>query len=234
MNEGSITFKMAEEFEKNYMNNASGELENPQKTKEPSLSDLTEEIHGPVTEVITNYSRSGMAVGDYTYIEKHLRWQQDGSLLIQTQIVDHGINEDTEIKVESEVAAKLRTYIAENHIAEMAQIQSEPKPFVPDLSVTENLSVYFDDSSIGGSARVKRTLDCTIRCELLSSAVSEIERLIKECENSGTVISNEESSTTFSKGMNNFLQGGPKWKCECGQENTGMYCSNCGLPAKHN
>ena len=172
-------------------------------------------------------------MGDITNSKTFLLWQEDGSLLIQKYIRDCGKATDLEIQSGREAADQLRKYIAENHIAEMAQVKPIPCPFQPtDVSRSSSMTIIFDDSSLGGDKRVQRTLDCRSDWKVLSDAVSEIRNLIGECESTGCVISQKEFTYDRGKPMTASVPDRPKWKCECGQENTGKYCVNCGLAQK--
>ncbi len=190
------SFNLTKEYAQNNMKNKvlSGDGM-PETIPEPSFADLIPETHGPVTSVITSYSRLGMMMGDFTSEKEYILWQEDGGVIIKKCIQDHGKETDIEIKGGSEAAAKLRSYITESRIAEMAQVKPIQSPYMlTDVSISSEMTIVFNDSSIGGSERVKRTLDCRSKWKVLSEAVSEIKKLIGECENSGTVISKTEST----------------------------------------
>ena len=200
---------------------------------QPKLSDLTPEEHGPVVEIVSVYSSHGMSMGSGTSGREVVAWQTDGSVLIESSDSRNG-NETYDKNIAGrEAAEKLRDYVRESHVAEMAQVKPIPSPFVVmDHSSSSYITFTFEDGKDGTSVRVDRRLDCGSCWELQSQTIKKIRELILDCINTGKCLEHKENSYDPAKpGMAGSMgMSIGSWKCSCGADNTGRFCANCGNP----
>ena len=234
------SFVLTEESNKSYQNKKGNALfgmfpgMNP--ANQPKLSDLQPEEHGPVVEICSDYSSHGMAMGSDTSGKEVVRWQEDGTVLIE--ISDRRYGKETYEKhlAGSDASEKLREYVKESHVAEMAQVKAIPNPYqMTDYSSSSHITFTFLD----GGVMVNRRLDCGSCWNLQQKTIGKIRDLIKECIDTGkcldkTKIGNDTNTTmsgimgTTNQGMKIKTPGA--WRCSCNQENTGKFCVNCGSP----
>lgn len=223
---------------------------------QPKLSDLKPEEHGPVIEISSYYSGHGMSIGSSVSGKESVRWQEDGTVLIE--IEDSRNGKDTyEKHLAGNVAAeKLREYVGKSHVAEMAQVEKIPCPFqMTDYSSTSYITFIFDD----GDSQASRKLDCGSYWELQSKTISKIRDLIKACIDTGKCLEKTEKEHPSTGPMMGFMSmihpgsgtganlpgsgtsvnnPGPgagekkpgSWRCSCNYENFGKFCANCGSP----
>ena len=200
---------------------------------QPKLSDLTPEEHGPLVKIVSDHSYHGMAMGSGTYTREVMVWQDDGSVLIE--ITDKRNGKETYDKhiAGREAADKLRAYVRESHVAEMAQVKPIPFPYtVTDVSSSAYMTFTFDDGKNGDAVYVSRRLDCGSYWQLQSQTILKIRELIRECIDTGKCLEHKENSYDPRKpmmtGFMGMIQSIEAWKCDCGTDNTGKYCVNCG------
>ena len=201
---------------------------------QPKLEDLIPEEHGPVVKILSEYSSIGMSIGSKETRRKSVIWQEDGSVRIETLDRGYGKEINESHIAGSEAANKLRDFIRESRVAEMAQVPSIPLPgFLrpTDCSSSSHIKFVFDDGAVNGNHAVERTLDCGSNWRIQSDTIDKINELIRECINTGECL--EFKETTYDpmkpEPMTDFMVMGA-WKCNCGTENTGKFCINCGNP----
>lgn len=229
--------------------------------KQPKLSDLTPEEHGPLVKIYYSYSSHGMQMGSGTVGNETVNWQKDGNVIIETNDHRDGKEKYEKYLAGPDAAEKLRSFVKENRMAEMAQIEKIPFPYMmTDSSSSSHISFIFDD----GGELTDRKLDCSSCWIIQQDAIRKVHELINECIETGKLL--EEKETLYDPSapgvpgfmgmgmMSGFIgmgmpaggftgMGMPKtdkaegdasapgsWKCECGQDNTGKFCTNCGKP----
>ena len=249
------SFALTDESQEKYNASDASDILAPYKKGQPTLDDLTPETHGPVVSIITSYSSHGMAMNSGSSGRESVIWKDDGTVLIERTNSNYEKETCEKYIAGSEAAAKLRAYVAESRIAEMAQIKSIPFPFtVTDYSSSAYMRLTFDDSRVSGDKIVTRSIDRSSFWQVQSKVVSKIDDLIKECITTGECIENSTKETNNHNpvtmtgfmgigmmGFNNPAPAAPSapatpsssggsWKCSCGYENSGKFCSNCGSP----
>nr|MCR5739279.1 hypothetical protein [Lachnospiraceae bacterium] len=146
-------------------------MENIQ-VKQPKLSDLTLEEHGPLIEINYRHSAHGMAMGSGTSCSEDIVWQDDGSVLIESRDHSNGTDKYEKYLAGSAAAEKLRQYVKDAHLAEMAQIEPIPSPYqMTDYSSSAHMKFTFDDCKDGMQVKVTRSLDLGSYWKLQGDAV---------------------------------------------------------------
>ena len=109
--------------------------------KQPKLSDLTPEEHGPLVKIYYSYSSHGMKMGSGTVGNETVNWQKDGNVIIETNDHRDGKEKYEKYLAGPDAAEKLRSFVKENRMAEMAQIEKmrklEEKKLSKDLEYAE-------------------------------------------------------------------------------------------------
>ncbi|MCR5251805.1 MAG: hypothetical protein K6E50_14495 [Lachnospiraceae bacterium] len=243
-----VTFMLTEESKERYKNKLKSSAFLSEAANQPKLSDLKPEEHGPVVEICSDYSSHGMAMGSDTSGRETVSWQEDGTVLIEINDRKYGKATHEKYQAGSDAADKLRAYVKESRVAEMAQIATIPSPYqVMDYSSSSHIRFTFDD----GYSKVDRRLDCGSYWELQRKTIAKIRDLIKECIDTGECLEKTEEAydpktpafgamTGFAGTSNPFAKPDTKpsvsmkqpgsWKCSCNFENTGNFCMNCGSP----
>lgn len=234
------SFVLSEESNRRYHNRSGNALFRmfpaSDPANQPKLSDLKPEEHGPVVEIRSDHSAHGMAMGSDTSSKETVSWQEDGTVLIE--ITDRRYGKQTYEKhlAGSDVAAKLREYVKESHVAEMAQVKPIPSPYqMTDYSSSSYITFTFDD----GYSKVDRRLNCGSYWELQTKTIVKIRDLISECISTGKCLENTEEEYDTKAPMFGPMgfqnPGKPQkkpgsWRCRCNTDNTGKFCTNCGSP----
>ena len=254
------TFKLTEESDQKYRDLRQKKITLDIKSKQPKLSDLTPEEHGPLIEISYWHSSHGMAMGSGSSSSEDIVWQDDGSVIIESRDHSNGTDKYEKYIAGSEAADKLRQYVKDTRLAEMAQVKSIPCPFqMTDYSSSAYMTLTFDDGRDGVHAKVTRRLDLGSYWKLQSEAVSGVYDIIKECKDTGTCLEQKaDSYDIYAPGsaMPGFKGFGlsmidpdkrsgsttePEksstttavtWKCSCGYDNsdTAKFCCECGSP----
>lgn len=255
-----LNFQLTEESQKLYDALGKKKIVLDFTSGQPKLSDLTPEEHGPVIEIHYSHSSHGMSMGSGTTNSDDIVWQEDGSVIIESR--DHSNGNDTYTKyiAGSEAAEKLRKYVKDAHLAEMAQVGFIPSPFqMTDYSSSSSLRLTFDDGKDGTQVKVTRSLNTGSYWKLQSDAVSGMFDIVNECTSTGTCLEMKTTpydifspAGTFTGfvGMGMMCGNAPapadskpiapepakpapgKWICGCGSENSdsAKFCPECGTP----
>lgn len=254
------SFALTDESQEIYNASEASDILAPYKKNQPTLDDLTPETHGPVVSIITSYSSHGMAMNSGSSGRESVIWQDDGTVLIERTNSSYEKETCEKYTAGSEAATKLREFVAESRIAEMAQIKSIPFPFtMTDYSSSAYMTFTYDDSTISGDKNVTRSIDRSSFWQVQSKVIGNIDKLIDECITTGECIENTTKETNnpnpitgvgfMGMGMmggNNPTPSTPSdpvapaptapsssvgsWKCSCGTDNYGKFCANCGSP----
>ena len=244
-------FKLTEESQKKYNSSEDNDPLAQFKKNQPTLDYLTPETHGPVVSIVTDFSSHGMAMNSGSSGRESVTWQDDGTVLIEYKKSSYEKETCEKYIAGSEAAARLRAYVAESRIAEMAQIKPIPFPYqMTDYSSSSHMTFTFDDSAVSGNSNVTRTIDRSSFWEVQTDVVRKIDKLIKECETTGSLTEkteNEKKNTDSGLaagmgymgmgmmgfvGMTDIPKPAGNWKCpSCGSENSGRFCTDCGTPA---
>jgi len=67
-----------------------GEYAYDDPKKQPKLSDLTPEEHGPLVKIYYSYSSHGMQMGSGTVGNETVTWQDDGNVIIESNVHRNG------------------------------------------------------------------------------------------------------------------------------------------------
>ena len=207
---------------------------------QPKLEDLAAENHGPVVKISSHSSSTGMSMGSQVTVDESVIWQEDGSVRIEKIDRRYG-KEVREVNIGGQEAAdKLREYVRESRVADMAQVPTIQIPSslrMTDCSSSSHITFTFNDKEVNGNPAETRTLDRGSYWELQSVTLRKINELIQECVNTGKCLEHKESSYDPMKPgpMMGFMGMGvmsmfDAWKCNCGTNNTGKFCTNCGSP----
>ena len=116
---------------------------------EVSTEGLKDQPHGPLISFSYNLSSNGMMAGSGSYGGDELSWNKDGSITLTSKYNGGGKSVRTEYRVKPEPAAKMRDYVAEKHLAALAE-KEIPTPMVYDNFTSSSFSMTFDDSALGG------------------------------------------------------------------------------------
>ena len=243
-------FKLTEESQKKYNSSEDNDPLAQFKKNQPTLDDLTPETHGPVVSIVTDFSSHGMAMNSGSSGRESVTWQDDGTVLIEYKKSSYEKETCEKYIAGSEAAARLRAYVAESRIAEMAQIKPIPFPYqMTDYSSSSHMTFTFDDSAVSGNSNVTRTIDRSSFWEVQTDVVRKIDKLIKECETTGSLTEKTENEKNTDSGlaagmgymgmgmmgfagMTDIPKPAGNWKCpSCGSENSGRFCTDCGTPA---
>ena len=185
------SFDLTDESQEIYNASEAGDILAPYKKDQPTLDDLTPETHGPVISISTSYSSHGMAMNSGSSGSESVIWKEDGTVLIERTNSSYEKETCEKYIAGSEAAAKLRAYVAESRIAEMAQIRSIPFPFaMTDYSSSSYMTFTFDDSDVSGEKCVTRRIDRSSFWQVQTKVISKIDELIKECVTTDECIEN--------------------------------------------
>ena len=182
-----VSFALTDESQEIYNASEASDPFASLKKNQPTLDDLTPETHGPVVSIDTSYSSHGMAMNSGSSGRESVIWNDDGTVLIERTNSSYEKETCEKYIAGSEAAAKLRAYVAESRIAEMAQIKPIPFPYaMTDYSSSSYMTFTFDDSIVSGDKNVTRRIDRSSFWQVQSKVISKIDDLIKECIECGT------------------------------------------------
>ncbi len=189
------TFMLTQESRQKYGDLHQKKITFDETSKQPKLSDLTPEEHGPLLEINYWHSSHGMSMGSGTSSSEVIMWKDDGSVVIESRDHSNGTDKYEKYLAGNEAAEKLRQYVKDAHLAEMAQVKAIPSPYqMTDYSSSAYMKFTFDDGKDGAHAVVTRTLNLGSYWRLQSDAVKVVYEIIKECKYTGTCLEKEEKS----------------------------------------
>ena len=189
------TFMLSEESRQRYGDMHQKKTILEETSKQPKLTDLIPEEHGPLLEISYWHSSQGMSMGSGTSGSEAVMWKDDGSVIIETRDHSNGTDKYEKYLAGSEAAEKLRQYVKDAHLAEMAQVGFIRSPYqMTDYSSSAHMKFTFDDGKDGAHAVVTRSLDLGSYWRVQSDAVKVVYEIIKECKDTGTCLEKEEKS----------------------------------------
>lgn len=177
------------------------------------------EVHGTLLRCADNRSHSGMMVNSNAY--HSISIQRDG----EQQIIETRDKEEfrdpqaAKYLAADDVLAEIKAFIDRENFAAMSELKEQPSPFghPTDMSSSSSISLRFDDSSLGGSRFVLKTIfPAALRWNGVGDLAEEFHTLLTAAVENATLIPFPEGS----------------WICKvCGTPgNTEDTCSNCRLP----
>ncbi len=207
---------------------------------------LSDEAHGPLIHF--GYSRfsHSMMMGGSSSSGDELDWNRDGSIILTSTYSGGGKSTRFEYRVKPELAERVRSFVAEKHLAALAKQKIET-PAVFDNFTSSSFRMTFDDSALGGSPCEMAHIDCGPAGMTFRKLEDEAWELLKACREAGECVLNEEKETGGAfGGMPGFpgMMGGigtnpgmgmgvgAAWTCDkCGHAgNFGAFCAACAAP----
>ena len=215
------------------------------------IQKLPKEEHGELISIAYISSSSGMMFNSDTLNSLTLERDGEHAKLTVREKQSGGGTETSVYKAELSIFDKLRAIIDRENVAAWSALKYVELFQVMDYSSSEGLTLIFDDSSIGGSRRAWRDIDCkAVEQQGRKDVISEI-RAILAVEGRGELIS-KSSQPVPSMGVMGFTMGGGvpvglmgmgmaaammaqtagSWICPvCGEStNKGKFCTECGSP----
>ena len=213
--------------------------------------------HGPLIKLSYNVNSHSMTPTGGSYTTLSVEWAKDGSVIYTDSTLAGGKNIHMEYKVIPEAAQKVRDYVVSSKLAALANMPSNA-PVMFDNFTSVTITMIFDDSSLGGDASKRVTLECGPVGFSYKTIEEELSALLKECKETGELIKNQIYDGTSMMGgmigagmMGIGMMGGApstptptptpapapaapssgsSWTCTCGTQNFGKFCASCGNP----
>ena len=191
-----------------------------------------------------NHTTHGMAMGSGSSSSDEVSWLKDGSVILTANYNGGGKSTRTEYKVTPEMAQKVRDFVEEERLVQLAEEKIE-LPVMYDCFTSTMIVMHFDDSDLGGSPYQSVTLNCGPAGMTFRTLENEVSELLKECRETGEYVGGEITENNGTNGimglmgfpgMNNIPKAPdvPQvlWTCpECGKtENYMKFCMKCGYP----
>ena len=222
---------------------------------EPDSLEIPEEEHGPLTGFSYVLTSHGMMLGSGSSRTRRIEWKPDGTVEMEDSYHGGGTSSVDRYLVTPELARKVADFVAETKLAALSQMEIR-LPLVYDSFTSATVSMTFDDSGIGGSPYVRRSLECGASGMTFATLEDGISQMLKEIAETCECVFSEEKKTEdgspFFPGLGPMIPGpavfpasgqqagnGPakadapegKWVCSCGKaDNTGRFCPECGSP----
>ena len=251
---------LANQSPENAAENLNKLVNDRKKTKGSRLEELkrSEPPHGELISISHSSSSSGMMMNSNAHYSDSI-CKKDGVWTLTSVSMPAFQNETVTVyKIGEEVVKQIEETVKREGLAAFDGLRyKDPYP-VYDYSSSSGISMTFDDSSVGGSPRVYKSLDiAALRQCGLDDTVTELCQLISSGGEDKEIISSEEKQRAgmgFMMGMMGITPGGgntpntenktpaPKtapmpaappagaWTCKkCGYNaNMGKFCSECG------
>ena len=209
------------------------------KDKDKPSADLGElrkqkEEHGELTGVVISSSSSGMMFNSNTEHSISIMLKNSRQEITVSEKKAFEAKHITVYKAKDDVLAKVRVLIDRENLAAWSTLKEKNKMQVYDYSSNAGITLYFNDSSMGGSSYVSKNIDTSAAHEHGGGEViNELSKMLYEAAEEAEVIIPER---IFGQDTNIAASGSAQmpmpgeWKCpECNfEKNTGKFCINCG------
>ena len=146
--------------------------------------------HGPLIKLSYNVNSHSMTPTGGSYTTLSVEWAKDGSVIYTDSTLAGGKNIHMEYKVIPEAAQKVRDYVVSSKLAALANMPSNA-PVMFDNFTSVTITMIFDDSSLGGDASKRVTLECGPVGFSYKTIEEELSALLKECKETGELIKNQ-------------------------------------------
>lgn len=167
------------------------EAKQAEREKEIEAAD---EPHGPLREISYNLSSHGMMAGTSSGSSRSVEWKRDGTVIYRFSSYGGGTRTEREYKIAPEMAQKISDYVTAKRLAALSKMDI-PTVAMFDNFTSATICMTFDDSSIGGEAYNRLSLNCGPSCYTFKSIEDGLYELLEECEATGECIKNEMTQT---------------------------------------
>lgn len=213
-------------------------------TMEEARAEKSGEGTRKLVEFRYNRTTYGMAMGSGSSSADEVSWCRDGSVILTATYSGGGKNMRSEYRVTPEMAQKVRDFVEDNGIVQLAEEKIE-LPVMFDCFTSSMIVMHFDDSANGGSPYQSVVLDCGPAGMTFRTLENKVAELLKECRETGEYVGGEmmeNSGPGAGMGLMGFpgMPAAPSapeppkvlWTCpECGKtENYMKFCIKCGTP----
>lgn len=209
----------------------------------PSLEEVRakEENHGPLTEVQWSTSRSGMMRGDLSRSSLRLYRENGEGRLTSADMPAFKAETIRTYSVGDEVFRKMQELADRENLAAWSFLKPDPEKqlFAYDVSVSTDISLTFDDSSLGAKYPVTRSIGREAAVMAGGEEVwDEVHDLLSSCVVPENLIRTDTKANPYSPLTGKYGAGPAEtapaadgtWTCpECGKTgNTTKFCPECG------
>ncbi len=221
----------------------------------PTLKEVKaiNEPHGELQEIEWSSSSSGMMMGSYSSYSVRL-FRENGELRLEEKSMP--AYESVTVKLYSAdetVFEKILGITEKENLAAWSYLQRDPKltMMVYDYSSSSQLTLTYDDSSVGGWSYVRKSIDTEAATQQGGSdTLKEISGLLQECCSDERLLSEETQPNPYASGTpimglgtftgtpeskegqtgSGSIEADGTWTCgACGSSgNTGKFCPECG------
>jgi hypothetical protein len=192
------------------------------------------EEHGELTGVVFSSVSSGMMYNSNTEHSISIMLKNGWQEITVSDKNAFEAKHITVYKAKDDVLAKVRRLIDRENLAAWSMLKEKNKMQVYDYSSNAGVTLYFNDSSIGGSSYVSKHIDTSAVHEHGGDEViNELSRMLYEAAAKAEVFIPERifghDTNISASGFAQMTMPG-EWKCpECNfEKNTGKFCINCG------
>ena len=218
------------------------------------IKKLPKEEHGELISVSYSSSTNGMMFNSNTLNSLSLERMSDHAQLTVKNKASGGGTDVSVYKAELSLFDKLREIIERENVAAWSALRYVELFQMTDYSSSENLTLVFDDRSVGGNSRVWKSIDCKAvdqqgrrdviielrsilsaegRGELISQSSGHVPNMgFMGVTGGGSVPMGMMGIGMMTAMMANSADASGTWLCpSCGEnKNKGKFCMECGSP----